>query len=157
MKSNKRVLKAQRQRLDEILKAPQGPAAAERPRAGWLKAVREALGMTSQQLAKRMKLKNHASILKFEKGEVDGSITLDVLERSAQALGCKLIYAIVPESGSFDDLVEARARAVASDVVKRVSHSMKLENQATAKSQQMNQVSELAAELKEKLDSRLWD
>ena len=104
-----------------------------------------------------MKLKNHASVLKFEKGEVDGSLTLGVLERSAQALGCKLVYAIVPENGTFDDLVEARAQAVASEIVKRVSHSMKLENQETTEEHRLNQVLELAAELKDKLDSRLWN
>ena len=128
-----------------------------RPRKGWLKAVRESLGMTAQQLAKRMKLKNHASVLAFEKREQEKAITLKVLDDAANAMGCRLVYAIVPEGTTFEQIVEERARKIAAQIIQQVSHSMKLENQETSSQDQERQIRELSGVLKDKLDPRLWD
>lgn len=158
MKSNKRLLTDQRKRIDQVLSSINLMGLLEhQPRKGWLKAVRESLGMTAQQLAKRIKLKNHASILAFEKREKEKTITLRVLEDAARAMGCRLVYAIVPEGKTLEQLVEARAQKIASQLVQKVSHSMKLENQGIDREDQEQQTKKLALELKEKLDPRLWD
>ena len=148
----------QRKRLDQIMQNSTFKVLSEyRPRKGWIKAVRESIGMTAQQLATRMKLKNHASIFAFEKREKEKTITLKAIEDAAKAMGCNLVYAIVPAGKSFDSLVEERALKIAAQMIRKVSHSMKLENQSVTQDYQSQQTQELVKELKEKLDPRLWE
>jgi predicted DNA-binding mobile mystery protein A len=67
-----------------------------RPPQGWLRAVRDALGMTTAQLGRRLKV-FQPRIVELEKSEVSGSVTLHTLQRAAEALGCRLVYALVPD------------------------------------------------------------
>lgn len=100
-----------------------------RPQHGWLRAVREALGMSIAQVAQRMSV-TRVRILEFEKAEEDNRITLGSLKRVAEAMNCTLIYAIVPKSGTITELAERQAREEASKRVLSVEHNMALENQA---------------------------
>ncbi|MGE3758710.1 MAG: mobile mystery protein A [Pseudobdellovibrionaceae bacterium] len=147
----------QRKRLDQLIAHFDLSPLREKPRKGWLKAVRESLGISAQQLAKRMKLKNHASILAFEKREKEKAITLKAMEDMAGAMDCHFIYAVVPSGSSFEKLIDERAKKIAEQMIQKVAHSMKLENQSITQDQQAQQIIELAKELKEKLDHRLWD
>src|SRR5258708_3892029 len=70
-------------------------AKSARPSRGWIRAIREALGMTTAQLAKRLQV-HQPRVIELEKGEATGNITVRSLERAAEALGCKLIYLLVP-------------------------------------------------------------
>lgn len=101
-----------------------------RPRGGWLRAVREALGVPQSQVAKTMHVKQQ-SIVSFEKAEANDRITLRNLRRMADALGCELVYAIVPKSGSIQGLAEQRARNEATKRVLSVHRTMALEDQAS--------------------------
>jgi predicted DNA-binding mobile mystery protein A len=101
-----------------------------RPVRGWLRAVREALGVSQQQVASAAKVKRQ-SIIGFEKAEARDRITLRNLRRVADAMGCELIYVIVPKSGSIEDLAEQRTRSEATKRVLSVEHTMALENQAS--------------------------
>src|SRR5690349_16241493 len=84
-----------RARLDERFKSL-GPVAEFKPPVrGWIKAVREALGMTSAQLAERLKVKQ-PSVVAIEQSEEKGTIELQTLRRVAEALDCTLVYALVP-------------------------------------------------------------
>ena len=67
----------------------------EPPMQGWLKAIREALGMTSKQVAHRLSL-SQVAVINLEKREGDRSITLKSLEKSAHALNCRVVYFLVP-------------------------------------------------------------
>jgi XRE family transcriptional regulator, regulator of sulfur utilization len=99
-----------------------------RPSYGWLRAVREALGLTLNQVGQNM----HASrqrIKNFEDAERQDRITLASLRRVAEAMGCELVYAIVPKSGSFAELAERPTRERAARDVKSVLHTMALEGQ----------------------------
>ncbi|MGZ3688576.1 MAG: mobile mystery protein A, partial [Bdellovibrionota bacterium] len=127
---------------------------APRPRHGWLKAVRESLGMTSRQLAEALGSDN-AAVLRMEKREILGKVTLETLSRAAQAMNCKLVYAIVPEE-SLERVVDDRAREAAGELLKPVSHSMKLEDQSVTWKASEAHLEELAQELKTRLDSALW-
>jgi len=100
-----------------------------RPQKGWLRAVREATGITVRQMAKRLG-KAPTLVVNFEKSEAEYRITLASLRAAADALGCQLVYALVPKSGSIQDLAERRARAKAAENVRAVEHSMALEDQA---------------------------
>jgi hypothetical protein len=70
------------------------------------------------------------SIASFEKAEAADRITLSNLRRLAEAMGCELVYAIVPKSGSIQELSEGRARSEAANRVLSVEHTMALEDQA---------------------------
>jgi predicted DNA-binding mobile mystery protein A len=101
-----------------------------RPVRGWLRAVREALGVSQQEVASASKVKRQ-SIIGFEKAEASDRITLRNLRRVADAMGCELVYAIVPKSGSFQELAEQRARSEATKRVLSVEQTMALEDQAS--------------------------
>src|ERR1700691_1252652 len=65
------------------------------PVRGWIKAIREALGMSTAQLAERLGIKQ-PSLEELEQSETKGTIELATLRRVAEALDCTLIYALVP-------------------------------------------------------------
>jgi len=97
------------------------------PRAGWARAVREALGLSRADLGLRMGV-SETSVLSLERGEPEGRVRLDTLRRAADALGCDLVYALVPRQ-SLEQVVQDRARHRASTALATVEHSMRLEDQ----------------------------
>lgn len=155
MKLNKNALHLQRRQLDEKLKGWKNICRAPRPRLGWLKAVRESLGVTTRQLASMIGT-NNAAVLRLEKRETEGKVTLETLYRAAQAMGCKVVYAIVPEI-TLEQIVDQRAREAAHMLLKSVSHTMRLEKQEISSSAEQAQLEELTLELKARLDSSLWE
>lgn len=98
------------------------------PHHGWVKAIREALGMTTRQLAMRMCVAR-SRVTTIEKAEVTGATTLKTLREAAQAMNCTLVYAFVPIKPLDDILREQVAKSVDADLAHR-HHSMRLENQA---------------------------
>ena len=98
------------------------------PPSGSLSAIREALGMTGVQLSERLNV-SPSRITALEKAEASGGTTLKSLREAAEAMGCTLVYAIVP-TRPIDDLVRARAGELADADLARVHHSMRLEDQA---------------------------
>ena len=108
------------------------------PPKGWIKAIREALGMTGKQFAARMGI-SPPSVIDIEKSEASCTIQLKTLHRAADALGCTLVYALVPKT-SLDAAVDARARKLAMHALKRVSHTMRLEDQSVDNSDMERQV-----------------
>jgi predicted DNA-binding mobile mystery protein A len=115
--------------LDRAL-APFRPAVAiSRPVKGWVRAIREAIGVSSADLARRMGTSRQLS-LQQEKAEAEDRITLKSLRTLAGALDCDLVYALVPRAGSLEDLMDSRARVLAKKNVLGVEHSMALEGQA---------------------------
>ncbi|MCP4319453.1 MAG: mobile mystery protein A [Hyphomicrobiales bacterium] len=118
-----------RVRLDERL-LPLKPEDRFRvPPKGWIRAIRDAIGMTGVQFAKRLGVRPQ-SVDGLEKSEANGSIKLDTLRRAAEELDCTLVYALVPNS-SLEEMVRTRAHAIAMRDLGRVSHTMKLEAQGT--------------------------
>jgi predicted DNA-binding mobile mystery protein A len=100
-----------------------------RPQKGWIRAVREATGITLREMAQRLG-KVPSLALYLENSEAEYRITLGSLREAAEALDCQLVYALVPTAGSVQSLSEKRARAKATENVRAVEHTMALENQA---------------------------
>lgn len=155
MKKNKSLVKTQRKSIDEKLKLLHPLRTVFPPRSGWIKAIRESLGMTSQQLAERMLIQQSGVIL-LEQREVEKRVSLEILERAAQAMGCKLVYALVPEGDSLESILEKQCRAAAREILKKTLHTMELEKQEVGPAEAALHEDELAQELKRKLDSRIW-
>jgi predicted DNA-binding mobile mystery protein A len=120
--------------LDRAL-APLRSANVPRPPKGWIRAIREALGVSSRELAERMHT-NRSLVVQQEKAEADDRITLKSLRAFANALDCDLVYAFVPRADNLQELVDARARVAAKANVQGVEHSMALENQASGNLEQ---------------------
>jgi predicted DNA-binding mobile mystery protein A len=106
------------------------PAKGAHPHGGWVRAIREALGMTAEDLAERMGV-SQPSVTRLEKSERDRGARLDTLIRAADALQCDLVYALVPRR-PLDDVVTEQARRRALERVGQVAHTMALEDQAIA-------------------------
>jgi len=117
------------QQLDRAL-SPLRSLELARPPKGWIRAIREALGVSSAELARRMRT-NRSLVMQQEKAEAEDRITLKSLRAYANALDCDLAYAFVPRAETLQELVHARARAAAKANVLGVEHSMALENQAS--------------------------
>lgn len=114
--------------LQRSLAPFQAAASVPRPPKGWIRAIREAIGVSSRELAARLGT-NRQLVIQQEKAEWEDRITLKSLRKLARALDCELVYSIVP-LGNLVELANARARAKASANVLGVEHSMALENQA---------------------------
>ena len=117
-----------RRQLDERLNAiRQVGGLFERPRRGWIAALRRALGMPQSRLAHQLQVSRQA-ISQLEKREADGSITLTALEQAAEALGGRVIYAVVPDR-PIQETLSRRALDLASRITGSVRHTMRLEDQ----------------------------
>jgi predicted DNA-binding mobile mystery protein A len=116
-----------RQALDRRLSLLQPEARFAPPPKGWIRALREALGMSGVQLAARLGVRPQ-SVEALEKSEAGGTIQLETLHRVAAALDCTLVYALVPKT-SLEESVRRRARKRAMGDLARVDHTMKLEAQ----------------------------
>ncbi|AGX86717.1 mobile mystery protein A [Candidatus Symbiobacter mobilis] len=101
-----------------------------RPPIGWLKAIREGLGMAKTDLADRLGVTT-STVTRLETSEADDTISLATLRRAAEAMGCELQYALVPKQ-SLADTLENRAMALARQQMASISHTMALEAQATS-------------------------
>ena len=99
-----------------------------RPSGGWIGSVREALGLSLAQIGKRLST-SRQTVQEFERAEAEDRITLATLRRVAETMGCSLIYVLAPRSGSFAELAQQNAREDAAKDVRRVVHTMALEDQ----------------------------
>ena len=120
------------------------------PPRGWVRAVREALGMSTAALGARLGI-TAGAVTRLEQSEAADRIRLDTLRRAADALGCDLVYLLVPRR-PLTAVVQERARELARSQVAAVEQTMLLEDQATG------QTSELEDRLAERLLERggLW-
>lgn len=126
-----------------------------RPQRGWLRAMREALGMTTRQFAQRMG-KVQSAVVDMEKSEARESISLSSLRQAAEAMDCELIYAIVPKV-PISDILRGRAIDVAAQQFARMNHMMALENQSLDRADQEAERERLIDELLRGPPKRLWD
>jgi predicted DNA-binding mobile mystery protein A len=128
---------------------------AARPSRGWIRAVREALGMTTAQLGARMNVRQ-PRIVELEKAEVAGNITMQSLERAAEALGCRVVYALVPLK-PLKSTLEERALQVAERQLSAVEQTMRLEMQEVDNDQQRDKTRRRLADDLLQRPARLWD
>jgi predicted DNA-binding mobile mystery protein A len=155
MKTNKKAIGTQRRLMDKKLRPWLMLRTEKAPPHGWLKAIRGALGISSRQVAQIVGT-DSSSIIRLEEREPEGKVTLELLNRAAQAMGCKVVYAIVPsdESESLESIVDARAQQAAKHLIKKVEHSMRLEDQGSPDS--IMELEKLSQRLKEKMDPQIW-
>ncbi|HEX05493.1 MAG TPA: mobile mystery protein A [Bacteroidetes bacterium] len=125
-----------------------------RPPRGWIKAIRDALGMTTTQMAKRLGVVQSRAVA-IEQAETKGTITLNTLEKAAHALDCRLVYALVPRK-PLDELVAERAEHLARKRLESTRHSMALEAQGIDAMDEQEQLKRMIQNLRDKASSELW-
>ena len=126
------------------------------PPTGWLKAVRLALGISSQQLANRLAI-TRQGVQDVERREKDGSITIKSLREAANALDMQLVYGFVPKDGSLEALIDRKAKELATQIVMRTSNTMKLEDQENSKQRIEKAIEERVIAIKNEMPKALWD
>lgn len=125
------------------------------PHGGWVRAIREALGMTHAQLGHRAG-KAQQTIEGMQRSEAAGTIQLGTLRQLAEAMGCQLVYAVVPVR-PIEEMRRERAVALAREMLQRTSHSMKLEDQAVGDDAERRTLERLITQLLAGNPRRLWD
>ncbi len=143
---NKSILRRSYQKKFDTLKK----AVIDRPQQGWLKTIREFLGMTTTQLAQKIGV-SQPRVVNMEKNEKN--IKISTMERIADALNCDFFYALIPRE-KIDDIIYNQARKKAIKILDKVNQNMGLENQLAETKELLEDI------IKELLDSnisRIWD
>lgn len=122
------------------------------PPRGWIRGIRDALGMSLRQLGERLGMSAPA-VKSLEESEANGTIQLKTLKRVAEALDCVVVYALVPKT-SLTAMVDQRAREIALRALGRVSHSMALEDQQVDRDLEARIQRYIASAI---TDRNLWD
>ena len=125
------------------------------PRGGWVRTIREALGMSAQQLGARIRVARQ-TVENLERSEAQGKITLESLNKLAGALGCRVVYALVPEK-PLAEIQHDRAREIAEGLVKSASHSMNLEAQSVSDKERRRQSERMVETLLHGNPRKLWE
>jgi predicted DNA-binding mobile mystery protein A len=126
------------------------------PPTGWIKAIRNAIGMSMLQLGNRLSITKQ-SVQDIERREKDGSITIKALREAARALDMQLIYGFVPNDGSLELLIERKAKELATQIVMRTNNTMKLEDQENSKQRIEKAIHERTITIKNEMPKTLWD
>ena len=146
---------AQRQYARALDKAAQQVADLKLPSEGWIRTTRKALGLSASELARRLGVTKPA-IYQAERKEQDGGVTLQHMDRLADAMGGKFVYAIVPATGQVEDILRNQAYRKAEAVVQRASSHMALEKQSLSSKQMKEEIERLAAQLLRERPSDFW-
>ncbi len=152
MKKDFRELK--RKHLDEKMHVLHRDDVPQSPPEGWVKAIRTALNMSADTLAKRIGV-TQSAVTQFEASEVAETITLSSLKKLARGLECDLVYALVPKT-SLADVMKEQALRRARSMVNSVSVSMDLEDQSISGQEQERRVEKITRDLLASPSTDFW-
>lgn len=126
-----------------------------RPVKGWLRSIREALGMSGRQYAERLGV-SPPRVTALEKSELNGSATIKTMCQAAEALDCVFVYAVFPRE-SLEGTIRRRAESLVRNRMKRVSHSMLLEAQHLSDSEQQKAFAVEVEKVIRTMPKELWE
>jgi predicted DNA-binding mobile mystery protein A len=92
-----------RRKLDETLLAFRVARIAAGERRGWLREVRQVVGIPVKEVARRLGVCKW-EVFRLERAESESRIMLGTLRRTAEALDCDLVYALAPRQGTLEEL-----------------------------------------------------
>ncbi|ASV30113.1 mobile mystery protein A [Maribacter cobaltidurans] len=126
------------------------------PERGWINAIRTSLNMTMAQLGAKLNI-TRQGVKNIEESEAYGRISLNSLKDVAHAMDLKLVYALVPQNGTINDLIQNKAEKLAQKIVLRTNQNMKLEDQGIGDEKISQTIRELAEEIRREMRKSLWD
>ena len=147
----KAVVQQQYQRLVDSAASHSG---LRPPPEGWLRTVRKALGMSGAQLAKKAGV-TRARVAQAEQAELSGGASLKSMQAMAEAMGCRFVYAIVPEK-RIEDVIAAQARKKAVALVGTASTHMALESQTLPNDKIVQEIERLTREIARDMPPDFW-
>lgn len=147
--------KLMREQVDAKLEKFLPLISSDLPTNGWIKLIRESLGMSTNSLAKRAGL-DQSRISRLEHAEIDGDLRLSSLKKLAEALDMKFLYGFVPKS-SLEDMVNEQAKKIALERVAKVSHTMSLEAQELSKEEEKRMLKDLIQKILVEQPKNFWD
>ena len=124
-----------------------------RPQKGWIFHIRNLLGMTLEQVAKRMNL-TAARVGTLERSETGGSPTLRSMEKIASAMNCTFVYSLVPNE-KIAEMKKKHALKKAAEIVSKANVQMEYEDQALDKKELEKNIESLSKKIFD--DSIIWD
>ena len=127
----------------------------KQPQEGWIKSVRNALGMSAAQLGRRVD-RTRANISAAERSEQEKRATIQSMKTLAEAMGCKFVYAIIPTDGDIKNVIEQQARKKAKALVNQASTHMALEKQSLSAEMVNDEIESLTCDLMENVNSDFW-
>jgi predicted DNA-binding mobile mystery protein A len=130
-------------------------AGLKTPPEGWLRTVRNALGMSGAEVASKMGV-TRGRVTQAEHAELTGGVTLKSMRATAEAMGCRFVYAIIPASGRIEDIITAQARKKAMAIVGTASKHMALENQKLPDDKIAQEVERLTREIAQEMPPDFW-
>jgi len=143
------------EQLDTTLKRFSAFKAVNPPPKGWIRAIRNALGLSTRQLGDRIGV-SKSRITRIEQDEVGGSVTLKTMWRIADAFGCVFVYGFVPRT-TLEDTLRNQARQVAKKRMLRVAHTMAIEDQGLSEREQRKAFETAVDELIRTMPKSLWE
>ncbi|MEI6147833.1 MAG: mobile mystery protein A [bacterium] len=143
-----------REQLEVSLQRLAPLRSVSQPPKGWIRAIRDALGMTAKQLASRLGVAQQA-VARIEKDELAGAVTIKTMRRIAESLDCVFVCGFVPRS-SLETTLRNRAESIAVERLRQASHTMTMEDQALTKAENQKVLSEMVDELVATSPANLW-
>ena len=144
-----------RQAVSTVNAAAKASEGIRQPIGGWIALFQSALGLSNIQLAKDVSVSRN-SLHKSLENEKAGSISLNQLSKIADAMGGRLVYAIVPKQGDVEDIVMRQARKKAKRIILRTRSHMALEEQSEGLRTQDEMIEELATQMARELKRGFW-
>lgn len=126
----------------------------DRPKTGWVSEIRNALGMSMEDLASRMGTIKQR-IARIQKDELSGKVTLETLQKAAHAMECDFVYFFVPKT-SLEETLEEQFEKMASSYLKNVEKTMLLEKQGIDKKQREMILKEIRNKIAHGFIPNLW-
>ena len=120
------------------------------PTDGWVRSVRDSLGMSRRQLAGRLGV-SVSRVQRLEHDEVTGSVTMKTMQRTAEAVDCVFVYAVIPKT-SLDDSLKTQG-------IKKSMQHLGLLGDIEIKKDESNTdlLNALANQMIDKSKRTLWD
>jgi predicted DNA-binding mobile mystery protein A len=143
-----------REQLETTLQRLAPLRSVSQPPKGWIRAIRDALGMTAKQLAGRLGVSQQA-VARIEKDELAGAVTIKTMRRVAESLDCVFVCGFVPRS-NLESTIRNQAQRVAAKRLQQAAHTMTLEDQALTKGENQKVLSEMVDELVATPPPNLW-
>jgi predicted DNA-binding mobile mystery protein A len=136
----------QRQAQERVDQAASLTRSLAKPFGGWIAAFQEAIGMNAPALAERLGVSRNTIYASIQ-NERAGTISLNQLDKIAEAMGGHLVYAIIPREGPVEEIVLAQARAKAQRIIQRTRAHMALEEQSEGLRSEADMIEELAVDI----------
>jgi predicted DNA-binding mobile mystery protein A len=147
--------KLAREQLEATLKRFETLKTLVPPEKGWIRAIRDALGMTGEQLAARLNV-NKQRVSRIQQDEKLGKVKLETLRNAANALDCIFVYGFIPRD-SLEQTVRNQAMLAAKKRMAKSSQTMRLEKQELNETAKDKVLQQLVEDIMNEMPRTLWD